>query len=222
MFLTTLVTLIILRKNVLKLRASKEIVDQKNKEQENINSQLSVLNSKLKEASSIKTTYLTRILVENSSIISEIEDIIRFVKIKIKAKQYNDIIDHIYQHNYIQKRISMLKNFDKMFLNVFPNFVEDFNKLLKPEYRIILENESTLTPVIRIFALERLGISNSETIGKILNLSSSTIRNYKTKTRKEALYPSEQFDEYVLRIPLREESDEAITISAKKSGDSQN
>lgn len=44
-------------------------------------------------------------------------------------------------------------NFDKAILNLFPNFVEDFNALLLPENAIIPGPGKLLTPELRIFAL---------------------------------------------------------------------
>ena len=66
-------------------------------------------------------------------------------------------------------------NFDKAILNLFPNFVEDFNALLLPENVIIPGPGKLLTPELRIFALIRLGITDSVKIAHFLQYSLSTI-----------------------------------------------
>ena len=94
----------------------------------------------------------------------------------------------------------MLAGFDAMFLHLFPHFIEKFNSLLKPDCQIMVEDKNALTPELRIFALVRLGITKSDVIGEILNYSSSTVRNYKTKIRNAAIVPNEEFDKRLLEI----------------------
>ena len=49
-------------------------------------------------------------------------------------------------------------NFDVSFLKIFPNFVEEFNRLLPVEEQLHPKNEELLVTELRIFALIRLGI----------------------------------------------------------------
>lgn len=52
-------------------------------------------------------------------------------------------------------------NFDRIFLNLYPSFVLDFNKLLAPEEQILPKKGEFLNTELRIFALIRLGITDS-------------------------------------------------------------
>ena len=194
------ILLLSLRTQHRKLRNSAEIIRQNNASLQTLNEQMTQINALLKETSSIKTTYLGQLLANNSEAISNMEDIIRVVKLKVKAKQYDDIVDYIYRREYVKKRKQMLNNFDEMFLKIFPNFVEKFNELLMADCQITTPDKKTLTPELRIFALVRLGISKSDTIAKILDFSSSTVRNYKTKIRKSAKGPAEAFDGQIMQI----------------------
>ncbi|WP_233702703.1 DUF6377 domain-containing protein, partial [Hyunsoonleella flava] len=67
------------------------------------------------------------------------------------------------------------ENFDKSFLHIYPNFVNEVNNLLKDDEQIILKEEQSLNTELRIFAVIRLGITNSTKISKILRYSVNTI-----------------------------------------------
>lgn len=91
-------------------------------------------------------------------------------------------------------------NFDETFLQLFPTFVEDFNALLAPQYHIELKNQRQLNTELRIFALIRLGITDSVKIAQFLRYSVTTIYNYRTKTRNKALGDRNEFEKKVTQI----------------------
>ena len=92
------------------------------------------------------------------------------------------------------------KNFDSSFLQLFPSFVEEFNELLIPEERFVMKKGELLNTEMRIFALIRLGISDSFKISKFLRYSSQTIYNYRTKVKNKALGSRDDFETNVLKI----------------------
>lgn len=77
--------------------------------------------------------------------------------------------------------------FDKAFMELYPNFVEELNTLLKPEHRIVLPSPTELTTEVRIYALMRLGVTDSQEIATLLYYSTQTIYNYKSGMRAKAL-----------------------------------
>lgn len=95
-----------------------------------------------------------------------------------KTLKSTDAIDSEFKAFYDQ--------FDKTFLSIFPNFVEEFNSLLMPEEAIVPKKEGSLNTELRIFALIRLGITDSDSIAKFLRYSLTTIYNYRTKVRNKA------------------------------------
>ncbi|PUZ23802.1 hypothetical protein DCM91_13460 [Chitinophaga costaii] len=94
----------------------------------------------------------------------------------------------------------MLRNFDKIFLKLFPNFVRDINTLFPPEDQIILKNGELLNTDLRIFALIRIGITETEKIAQILEYAVKTIYSYKTRLKNKALVPNEVFEERVMNF----------------------
>ncbi len=85
--------------------------------------------------------------------------------------------------------------FDKVFLTLFPDFVKEFNALLSEPYRIEPSHPNSLNTQLRIFALIRLGINDSNKIARFLNLANSTVYNYRTKLRNGALGSRDDFEE---------------------------
>lgn len=76
--------------------------------------------------------------------------------------------------------------FDKAFIDLYPNFVEEFNQLLLPEKQIVLPAPNSLTKELRIYALMRLGITDGQELATLLFYSTQTIYNYKAAIRKRA------------------------------------
>ena len=94
-------------------------------------------------------------------------------------------------------------NFDMTFLQLFPNFVEEFNALLtepmQPKPGELLNTE------LRIFSLIRLGITDSTKIAQFLRYSVTTIYNYRTRVRNKALGERDEFETKVMQIGKVEE-----------------
>ena len=195
-----IISLMIIRRQNKKLSISKSLIEEQNHSLLINNDQIKEINKELSEANRIKNAYLGRTLAANSSTILRIEDLVQVVQRKIKARQYDDIPNFIKRNDYSKERSMMLADFDKMFLELFPDFIMRFNSLLKEKDRIIVKNENGLTPELRIFALVRLGITKSDAIAEILNYSASTVRNYKTKIRNISIVSNEEFDSKLMEI----------------------
>lgn len=90
--------------------------------------------------------------------------------------------------------------FDEVFLTLYPDFVERFNALLKPEARLIPEEKGSLTPELRIYALIVLGVTDSVSIAEILQYSPQTVYNYRLKVRHTTLTPKFELARYVAKM----------------------
>ncbi len=117
---------------------------------------------------------------------------------KIKANQIDDL--YVLSSRPLEKELEELYlNFDKAFLNLYPNFIDEFNELLQPESRFAPAKDRLNTP-LRIFALIRLGITDMTQIANFLHYSVQTVYNYKSKVRKISLLTPEAFEEKVKKI----------------------
>jgi len=95
----------------------------------------------------------------------------------------------------------MYTTFDQTFLKLFPDFTNEYKLLFPPEEvtHMGIENGS-LTIEMRIFALIRLGIIESEKISKFLNYSIHTVNTYKTKVKNKSIIQNELFEQKIMEI----------------------
>lgn len=92
------------------------------------------------------------------------------------------------------------KMFDRTFLNLYPDFVDKFNTLLSDVEAIVTRSGDSLTPELRVFALIKLGITDSSKIASLLHYSSNTIYNYRAKIKNKAKGDRSRFEEEVRMI----------------------
>ena len=89
--------------------------------------------------------------------------------------------------------------FDEAILNIYPSYIEKVNQLLTPDNQIVLKSGEKLNTELRIIALIRLGITDSEKISQFLRCSISTIYTYRSKLKRRAMHPDE-FENEILAI----------------------
>ncbi|HEY4788343.1 MAG TPA: DUF6377 domain-containing protein [Bacteroidales bacterium] len=192
LIIVVLIFAYVIFKQLRKLKQAKYIIQE-------INLNLMGTNNKLMEANRIKEEYIGYFFNINSEFIEKMASFQKAVHRKVVARQYDDLDDIIKTSSLKEDRENLFRNFDKIFLKLFPNFVNDFNTLFEVEDRIILKSDELLTPDLRIFALMRLGIKDNEKIAKFLDYSVTTIYTYKTKIKSKSLY-RDQFDEKIMEI----------------------
>lgn len=107
---------------------------------------------------------------------------------------------HLTLSQYEAELESFYNAFDNAFLSLYPNFVKDFNALLKPESRIELKKDELLNTELRIVALIRLGITQSSHIASLLRYSVNTIYNYRSQVKSAALDERESLEERIKHI----------------------
>lgn len=152
------------------------------------NKQLEELNKRLMETNKRRETYMSLFMDISALYIRKLDDYRKLVSRKVKAKQTDDLLKSINSFKLAEEESSMFYiRFDKAFMELYPNFVEELNTLLKPEHRIVLPSPNELTTEVRIYALMRLGVTDSQEIATLLYYSTQTIYNYKSGMRAKAL-----------------------------------
>lgn len=189
------------RKTQQALRAKKEEVEAMNAALSQTNRQLQSLNLTIAEANMVKEEYIGLFLSMCSDYIDKIASMQRRVRKGIKSGSIaaldrdfpsNDIIDAEKEHFY--------EVFDSAFLNLYPNFVEEFNSLLEEDGQIELKKGERLNTELRIFALIRLGITDSSKIALLLHYSVNTIYNYRAKVKNRAKGDRDNFEQIIKTI----------------------
>ena len=156
-------------------------------------------NEYLHEANRIKVEYIGYYFSISTLFIERLE--------KLKNKMNHDLINQNFDHldklardiKPKKEREKLFRDFDRIFLNIFPSFIHQYNSLF--DAAEIKEAEpNRLTTAQRIFALQRIGIKEHEKIAAIMNLSINTIYTYKTREKNKSLVQNEAFEERIMAI----------------------
>lgn len=202
-----LVALFFIFRQYKKIKLGREHLKTANLQLKDLNEQLSYTNKDLKRlyeelstVDSIKEQYIGTFLNLYSEYIDKLDVYRKTIRKYIVTNKTNDLLELIKSKNVVDEELKIFyKNFDKSFLHIYPNFIDSFNELLNEDGKIIVKQENTLTVELRIFALIRLGISNSSKIAKILRYSVNTIYNYRVKVKNSAIN-REEFENMVKKI----------------------
>ena len=138
--------------------------------------------------------------------INKLDKYRRDINLKIRNKQFDRLHDLSLQAPGREEE-ELCRNFDRAFLNLYPNFVEKFNALLNPQSRYTPE-EGRLNTELRIFALVRLGITDTATIAALLHCSVNTVYSYRSRMRLRSLVPERDFEQRVQSIGLGDDAAE--------------
>lgn len=172
-----------------------------NMELKTANEQLKVFNSQLHESNRVKEEYIAQFFDICSSYIAKLDDYRKKLNKKAMNKQFDELSKILKSNSVTNEELHELyERFDTIFINLYPNFVSEFNDMLLPEEKIELKTGELLNAELRIFALERLGISDAVKIASFLRYSLSTIYNYRTKVRNKVAISREEFDERLKTI----------------------
>ena len=82
------------------------------------------------------------------------------------------------------------------------------DKLLADEARTEGRHDGELTTVLRIYALIRLGITDTATIAALLHCSVNTVYSYRSRMRLRSLVPERDFEQRVQSIGLWDDAAE--------------
>lgn len=157
-------------------------------------------NHSLTEANRIKEEYIGRFLNLCSAYIDKLEKYRRMLNKKASSGKVEELFHTLKSTKFIDDELEeFYQSFDSSFLSIFPDFVESFNYLLPETERIHPKQAGRLTTELRIFALIRLGITDSSKIAEFLRYSITTIYTYRSKLRNKSFY-KDSFEERVMKI----------------------
>ena len=143
--------------------------------------------------------YLGLFFTQNELVFEKFSALNSKIKKYLDDKNYEKAEQTISGYNLKREKEKLLENFDTAFINLFPNFIKEFNLLMKDEHKINLNKEQILTKELRIYALIRLGITHNEIIAQILGYSVNSIYAYKTKIRNNSIINKDEFDQKLLK-----------------------
>ena len=189
------------------LKDSNKALKDSNNELKGSNDELKDSNKALRDANDeLENTNTKRELMANAFImlcyqyIERLDSQRKLVIRKIKANQQNELLSILSSSKRgTEESQSFFSQLDKIFLSLYPSFVNELNSLLIPEAQIELKEDNELTPSLRVAALVRLGVTESPKIAGILSYSLQTIYNYRS-TLKNSAIDKEHFEENLQKL----------------------
>lgn len=166
-----------------------------------LTAEMRAVNAELTESNHTKDAYIAQYLALCSHYIECVEAYRNRLKGIARDKGTNELLYALNSSAVAERELKeFYRNFDSTFLSIYPDFVEHFNALLHPEARLHVEEGSLMPTELRIFALIRLGITDSAQIASFLRRSLSTVYNYRVKMRNAALGSRDDFENKVRNI----------------------
>ena len=147
------------------------------------NSELSELNARLKDSNKVRDTYLLQYLRLSSEFVRDIEKLKMGVSSAFHKKGMDGVNKFLAEIDDKKETKRFLSNFDSTFLGLYPDFVEEVNRDLKPECRLSLSRDGSMGTDLRVMALIRLGIVSSDQIAEFQHKSLSTIYNCRVRLK---------------------------------------
>lgn len=189
------------------LKDSNKALKDSNNELKGSSDELKDSNKALRDANDeLENTNTKRELMANAFImlcyqyIERLDSQRKLVIRKIKANQQNELLSILSSSKRgTEESQNFFSQFDKIFLSLYPSFVNELNSLLIPEAQIELKEDNELTPSLRVAALVRLGVTESPKIAGILSYSLQTIYNYRS-TLKNSAIDKEHFEENLQKL----------------------
>lgn len=174
-----------------RLHEAREGIEQRNR-------QLEEANARLAEANAIKVEYIGNSFYINSEFIEKMSQLYKMVDRMIVTRQYEELRRSLKESTINKERDLMYESFDTTFLKIFPTFVNDYNALFPDTEQVFPAHG--LNPEMRIFALIRLGITETERIARFLDYSVHTINTYKTRVKNKSWVENERFEAEIMQI----------------------
>lgn len=168
-----------------------------------MNYDLQRTNNKLSEANKIKDEYIGYFFTINSEYLQKVEKFMRSLEEKLQWKKYDEIEYLMRRMDLNKERKNLYHSFDEVFLKIFPHFVEEFNAYFSEENKIKVDKDQKMSTELRIFALFRLGITDSTKIADILGYSVNTIYAYKSRVMNKANVSAEEFKRKIMEIQAK-------------------
>lgn len=184
--------------NLSELSMAKNQLSEANSKLKELNADLKQKNDELNEANYVKEEYIGYIFTICSNYIGRLEELRRSIHVKALQKKYKEIIMDTDDSDTMRDELKdFYRSFDTVFLHIYPDFVSDFNSLLQDDKHITPKEGELLNTELRIYALVRLGITDSIKIAEFLHCSPQTVYNNRFRVRNKAIVPKKNFAETV-------------------------
>ena len=174
-----------------------------NAQLEQSNTQLRQANMEIRENAMLKEEFIASYMEQCTAYISKIDQYQTTLRRIAATRRYDELGKALRTLPSAETEAKVFyDSFDETFLRLFPNFISDFNALLRPEEAIEPRHPGRLTPELRIFALIRLGITDSKDIARFLRYTPATVHTYRTRMRNRAKGSRDDLENLTMQIGI--------------------
>lgn len=185
------------------LRESNDKLNELARSLRETNGRLSRQNIRIADANRIKEVYIGGFLQTISEYINKLSATYQYVNKMLRDDRIAELRREYARSNVRNDELKeFYALFDKTFLGLFPTFIDEMNELVTDEARTEGRREGELTTVLRIYALVRLGITDTATIAALLHCSLRTVYNYRSVTQRHAAPGIGDFEQRVQSIGM--------------------
>ena len=185
------------------LRDSNDKLNELARSLRDTNDRLSSQNLRIADANRIKEVYIGGFLQTISEYINKLSATYQYVNKMLRDDRIAELRREYARSNVRNDELKeFYALFDKTFLGLFPSFIDEMNDLLADEARTEGRHDGELTTVLRIYALIRLGITDTATIAALLHCSIRTVYNYRSVTQRHARCGAADFEQRVQLIGI--------------------
>lgn len=148
-------------------------------------------------ANNRKSEHINELFDDYSSYIEKISAFRKHVSILLKVGKYSEAKNYVDNDKLEADELRELyQKFDEVFLSMHPNFIEEFNTMVKPENRVPVDSGS-LTSALRVLALMKIGITSANRIATMLHYTPQTVYNYRNRVRQSLIVDVSEFDRWL-------------------------
>ncbi len=165
------------------------------------NSELQATYDQLRMTDKVKEEYIARYLDRCRGYLDAIAEHRRNALRMLKDRKVQELYTSLQnENNDKREQDDFYVDFDSAFLTLFPDFVVSFNRLLCDSKHTLPKHKDQLNTGLRIFALIRLGVTDTARIAHFLNISTATAYAYRSKIRNLAVGNPSDFEAEVAKI----------------------
>lgn len=162
------------------------------------NQMLQESSARLAESNRIKEEYLGRYMSQCTNYLQQLDSYRKRMYKLSQTTKMSDLQQVLRSEMVIEDTYKdFYQDFDKSFFELFPNFVEQVNKLMIEGEEFHLKGENQLNSELRVLALLRLGIQDNTQMANFLRCTKSTIYTYRSKLKNRAVNPND-FEETIM------------------------
>ena len=205
-----LVTTYLIYRQKRRTESARMALSEANSRLSNVNGQLEQSNLRLQKANMeirenalLKEEFIASYMEQCTAYISKIDQYQKTLQRIAATRRYDELNKALRTLPSAESEARLFyDSFDETFLRLFPNFISDFNKLLRPGEQLTARIPGRLTPELRIFALIRLGITDSRDIARFLRYTPATIHTYRTRVRNRAKGDRDDLEKLTMQIGI--------------------